>query len=38
VVKSAITWLLEADDPAVRYLALRDLVEADVKEIEEAKT
>jgi hypothetical protein len=26
-------WLLEPDDPGVRYLALRDIVEADEKEI-----
>jgi hypothetical protein len=26
-------WLLEPDDPAVRYLALRDIVDADEKEV-----
>jgi hypothetical protein len=31
-------WLLETDDPGVRYLALRDLVDADEKEIKEART
>jgi hypothetical protein len=30
-------WLLEEDDPGVRYLALRDLVEADEKEIKAAR-
>jgi hypothetical protein len=31
-------WLLEEDDPGVRYLALRDIVEADEKEINAART
>ncbi len=31
-------WLLEEEDPGVRYLALRDLVEADVKELAAART
>jgi hypothetical protein len=30
-------WLLEPDDPGVRYLALRDIVEADEKEIKTAR-
>jgi hypothetical protein len=30
-------WLLEESDPGVRYLALRDIVEADEKEIKEAR-
>ena len=30
-------WLLEEDNPAVRYLALRDIVEADKKEITTAR-
>jgi hypothetical protein len=30
-------WLLEEDDPGVRYLALRDLVEADEKEVKAAR-
>lgn len=30
-------WLLEPDDPGVRYLALRDIVEADEKEIKAAR-
>jgi hypothetical protein len=34
VVKhSSIDWLLEADDPGVRYLALRDLIETDSEEL-----
>lgn len=31
-------WLLELDDPGVRYLTLRDIVEADEKEIRVART
>jgi hypothetical protein len=31
-------WLLEEDDPGVRYLALRDIVEAGEKEIKAART
>jgi hypothetical protein len=31
-------WLLEPDDPGVRYLALRDIVEAGEKEIKAART
>jgi hypothetical protein len=31
-------WLLEDDDPGVRYLALRDLVDADEKEVKAART
>jgi hypothetical protein len=30
-------WLLEEDEPGVRYLALRDIVEADEKEIKAAR-
>jgi hypothetical protein len=30
-------WLLEEDEPGVRYLALRDLAEADEKEVEAAR-
>ncbi|MBN1188434.1 MAG: nitrogen fixation protein NifH [Dehalococcoidales bacterium] len=30
-------WLLEPDDPGVRYLALRDIVEAGEKEIKDAR-
>jgi hypothetical protein len=30
-------WLLEPDDPGVRYLALRDIVDADAKEIKDAR-
>lgn len=30
-------WLLEPDDPGVRYLALRDIVEADEKEVQAAR-
>jgi hypothetical protein len=33
-----IDWLLESDDPGVRYLALRDIVGADEKEVKAAKT
>lgn len=31
-------WLLAPDDPGVRYLALHDIVEADVKELKAART
>jgi hypothetical protein len=31
-------WLLEPDDPGVRYLALRDIVDADEKEVKAART
>ena len=31
-------WLLEPDEPGVRYLALRDIVDADDKEIKAART
>jgi len=31
-------WLLERDDPGVRYLALRDIVEAGEKELKAART
>jgi hypothetical protein len=31
-------WLLEADDPGVRYLALRDIVDAGEKEVKAART
>ena len=30
-------WLLEESDPAVRYLALRDIVDADGEEVKAAK-
>ncbi len=30
-------WLLEEDDPGVRYLALRDIVDADEKEVKTAR-
>jgi hypothetical protein len=30
-------WLLEPDDPGVRYLALRDIVDADEKEVKTAR-
>ena len=33
----ALDWLLEASDPGVRYLALRDLVKSQGKELAEAK-
>ena len=36
-VTNALDWLLEYDDIGVRYLALRDLVKADVKELAAAK-
>jgi hypothetical protein len=35
--QSAIDWLLEADDIGVRYLALRDLIKADSRELNAAK-
>ncbi len=35
--KSPVDWLLEPDDIGVRYLALRDLVEADGKELATAR-
>lgn len=35
--EKVIDWLLEPDDPGVRYLALRDLAEADEKEIKAAR-
>lgn len=39
VLKSDPTdWMLEPDDPGVRYLALRDIVDADEKEIQAART
>jgi hypothetical protein len=31
-------WLLEPDDPGVRYLALRDIADADEKEVKSART
>ena len=31
--KNPVDWLLKPDDPGVRYLALRDLMEADAKEL-----
>lgn len=31
-------WLLEEDDPGVRYLVLRDIVDADGKEVKAART
>ena len=34
---SPLDWLLEPDDPGVRYLALRDLVKADTAELATAK-
>lgn len=34
--ESAVNWLLEADDPGVRFPALRDLVNADAGELWEA--
>jgi len=30
-------WLLEESDPGVRYLALRDIVDAGEKEVKEAR-
>jgi hypothetical protein len=30
-------WLLEESDPCIRYLALRDIVEADEKEVDDAR-
>ncbi|MFC1910830.1 nitrogen fixation protein NifH [Chloroflexota bacterium] len=35
--KNVVDWLLEPDDTGVKYLALRDLVDADAKEISTAK-
>lgn len=35
--KNPVDWLLEPDDIGVRYLALRDLVDADAKELATAK-
>ncbi len=35
--KTTLDWLLEPEDPGVRYLALRDLVKAGGKELETAK-
>jgi hypothetical protein len=35
--KNVLDWLLESQDPGVRYLAMRDLVKADAKELAEAK-
>lgn len=35
--KSPVDWLLEPEDIGVRYLALRDLVDADVKELAMAR-
>ena len=35
--KSVLDWLVEPEDPGVRYLALRDLVKADAKNLLEAK-
>ena len=32
-----IEWLLEPDDPGVRYLALRDIVGVDAEELAAAK-
>jgi hypothetical protein len=34
---NALDWLLEPDDPGVRYLALRDLVKADTADLAAAK-
>jgi hypothetical protein len=36
-VNSPLDWLLEPDDPGVRYLALRDLVKADARELAAAR-
>jgi hypothetical protein len=36
--KDPTDWLLEEEDPGVRYLALRDIVGADEKEIKAART
>ncbi len=35
--KKPVDWLLEPDDIGVRYLALRDLIDADTKELATAK-
>ena len=37
IEKNPIDWLLEPDDVGVRYLALRDLVDADAKELATAE-
>ena len=37
IKKTAVDWLLETDDTGVRYLALRDLVEHDEKELTQAR-
>ena len=34
---NVLDWLLEPENPGVRYLALRDLVKADVRELDAAK-
>jgi hypothetical protein len=36
-INTLLDWLLEPGDPGVRYLALRDIVKAGVKELTEAK-
>jgi hypothetical protein len=36
-IKDPLEWLLEPEDPGVRYLALRDLVKADARELAAAK-
>jgi hypothetical protein len=36
-IYSVLDWLLEPEDPGVRYLALRDLAKADTKELAAAK-
>jgi hypothetical protein len=38
IEKNVLEWLLEPEDVGVRYLALRDLVEADAKEVGTART
>ena len=35
--QQSVNWLLEKSDPGVRYLALRDLVNADAREIKSAR-
>jgi hypothetical protein len=35
--KNILDWLLEPDNLGVKYLALRDLINADAKEVETAK-
>jgi hypothetical protein len=37
IEKKSVDWLLEPDDIGVRYLALRDLIDADTKELATAK-